>query len=111
MAIMTCPRCGGCGQVWVDPGYGGLSTSVAPYPIVCPSCHGAGYVTDNLNTSVNASVNIVLGDSGGGMNSDSSQPKLSATPVCAWGYSFPPCLLDIKLGYKHSHHSQVIHPQ
>jgi len=43
MAIMKCPKCGGCGEIIVDPG---KEQTAAPYKTTCPSCGGKGYVTD-----------------------------------------------------------------
>lgn len=43
MAIMICPRCNGCGEIWID--YGTESTA-ATHKSTCPSCGGKGYVTD-----------------------------------------------------------------
>jgi len=43
MAIMKCPRCGGCGEIWMNYGE---QTAAAPHKTLCPSCGGRGYVTD-----------------------------------------------------------------
>ena len=43
MAIMTCPKCGGCGKVLVNSGD---YSAIAPYETACSSCGGLGYVTD-----------------------------------------------------------------
>jgi len=43
MAIMTCPRCGGCGAIWNSQ----EGTACAGYSSTCPSCGGKGYVTDD----------------------------------------------------------------
>ena len=44
--IMNCPKCGGCGKMWIDTSNGGQPTSLAPYSAACSSCGGTGYVTD-----------------------------------------------------------------
>jgi len=43
MALMKCPKCGGCGETVEQPG---LTTTGATLPSTCPSCGGKGYVTD-----------------------------------------------------------------
>lgn len=49
MTIMTCPRCWGRGSIEKeDTGI----TSTAQYSVTCPSCQGAGYVTDNPSQPV-----------------------------------------------------------
>lgn len=43
MAIMTCPRCGGCG--FIDESWA-QETPVVQQQSTCPSCGGKGFVTD-----------------------------------------------------------------
>ena len=42
MAIMKCPKCGGCGEVIEgDP-----NSTAGTYEVACLNCGGTGYVTD-----------------------------------------------------------------
>ncbi len=54
MAVMTCPKCGGCGEITL----GNNSTSVGFYKSTCPSCGGTGYVSDTPTSSPNVAVNV-----------------------------------------------------
>ena len=47
MAIMTCPKCGGCGSIvkYEEPGF---TITGGNMPQTCMSCGGTGYVTDGV---------------------------------------------------------------
>ena len=49
MAIMTCPKCGGGGEIvkYEQPGF---TTAGGTMPQTCSSCGGTGYVTDDTYT-------------------------------------------------------------
>ena len=54
MAVMACPRCGGCGEITL----GNNSITTGFYKSTCPSCCGTGYVSDNPTQSSNVTVNV-----------------------------------------------------
>ena len=54
MAIMKCPRCGGCGGIV----QGSDNTTAGLYKSPCPSCSGTGWVSDAPTVDSNVKVHF-----------------------------------------------------
>ena len=53
MAVMTCPKCGGTGEITLENN----SSKVGFCKLTCPSCGGTGYIFDSPTPPSNVTVN------------------------------------------------------